>query len=333
MGFIEQILSDFDAAIAGYVQAVFGNLTTALSILWRAFLALVFCFWGYRTLYSGKFQGDALLYKIFIMVLVLAFCTNWGIYSSIVYDMATNFPNEFASFMVAGKGQTLDSANAALTNYIDNGFNVSLDLIKKGSFAKAMYWFYGGIAFLATLSFAVIALCLILLSKLALALLLAIGPVYILTLMFDSTQSLFRGWLSTLLNYALIPVLVYGLLALVSYIIGPRVAELMRAEQGVGNITIALVAYVLALFGSAFLATQLLAINSGITGGHTLSGLGRFTRESVKNSYKAMRATKSGSHRTFEATKKGLFMANAARSVGADAIGRALQNTRRGGRI
>ena len=48
---------------------------------------------------------------------------------------------------------------------------------------------------------------LLILSKLAIALLLAVAPLILLLLIFDNTRGFFEGWLRQLANYALIPLL------------------------------------------------------------------------------------------------------------------------------
>jgi type IV secretion system protein VirB6 len=53
----------------------------------------------------------------------------------------------------------------------------------------------------------VYAMFLIALSSIALAVLLALGPLFIAMLLFDATKRLFAAWIAQLVNYALITVL------------------------------------------------------------------------------------------------------------------------------
>ena len=74
---------------------------------------------------------------------------------------------------------------------------------------------YAGLVWFGTIGLTGYSTMLIVLSKLAVAILLSVGPIFILLLIFVNTKSLFEGWLRTLLNYAIVPIFVYALLALI----------------------------------------------------------------------------------------------------------------------
>ena len=70
------------------------------------------------------------------------------------------------------------------------------------------------------------ALVLIILAKLAIAVLLALGPVFIMLYLFGATRGFFEGWIRQLANFALLIVLTFGVLALILKIIEPSTTAL-----------------------------------------------------------------------------------------------------------
>ena len=65
----------------------------------------------------------------------------------------------------------------------------------------------------------VYAMLSIALSNIALAVLLALGPLFIAMLLFDSTRRLFSAWIAQLANYALVTILTVMVAALLLQVV------------------------------------------------------------------------------------------------------------------
>lgn len=124
-------------------------------------------------------------------------------------------------------------------------------------------WVCGALA--AALGFGIVVL-----SKVALALLIALGPIFIACAIFEATRRYFFGWLSQAVNYLVLFALIIAIFQLVLSI----VAEQWGAIDGDDPMAGGLVFIALCLLGSVFFL-QTPAIAAGIAGGASL-GLADF---------------------------------------------------------
>ena len=90
------------------------------------------------------------------------------------------------------------------------------------------FYLAGAVVWLLMGLLCVYAMFLIALSSIASAVLLAIGPLFIAMLLFDSTRRFFEAWIAQLANYALITILTVLVAALLLQI----VAVLCRPDGG-----------------------------------------------------------------------------------------------------
>jgi type IV secretion system protein VirB6 len=118
----------------------------------------------------------------------------------------------------------------------------------------------------------VYALFLMALARVALALLLAIGPVFIVLLLFESTQRYFGVWLAQLANYALL-----GVLAVLSASLMLTVVEayaVATAAKGAAILTVDALDMLLVAGLVLLLMRQVMPIAARLAGGVTLSSFG-----------------------------------------------------------
>lgn len=311
MDAIQLLINDVDNIVAGFVSLAFIQLSPGVQSLWRIMLILFIVIYGYKVFVSGDFEARAMMMRTFKFVITLAIATEWGAFSLIVYDLATNFPSEIAQEIIITKGQDAESIDASLTIFFDDGFAVGSELISKSSWNDLTSMFYGACIYISTILFGGYAAFLIILSKLGTALLLAVAPVFILMIVWDGSRDLFAGWLRTLMNYAFIPLFVYTLLALFGSIAESRLDSLDGAVQTGTAIAPALAAYLLATFAGFLLSLQIMTITSSVMGGLSLSTQGwveRTTRgtlrvpgNGVQGAARVGRSTKAA----YEAAKSG----------------------------
>lgn len=122
-------------------------------------------------------------------------------------------------------------------------------------------------ALASTLGFAVA-----LLAKLALTVLVALGPAFIALALFDATRRYFFGWLSQAVNYLVLLALVLVVLELVLALMRDRWADLSTGDPVVAG----LVFVALCLIGAIFFL-QTPAIAAGVAGGAS-AGLADFAQ-------------------------------------------------------
>lgn len=122
-------------------------------------------------------------------------------------------------------------------------------------------------ALLAALGFSIA-----LVAKLAVTLLIALGPVFIALALFDATRRFFFGWLSQAVNYLVLLALVLVVLELVLAVMQARWPELRSGDPVVAGLVFTALGLIGAIF---FLQTP--AIAAGVAGGAS-AGLADFAQ-------------------------------------------------------
>ena len=192
-----------DCASSQMAQAAFGRLfgsggalVPALTILLTLFVAL-FAF----ALITGRSRIgiSSLTPRIVTLGLVLTFATSWIAYQSVVWNLATGMPNQLASILTGTPGNAVD----VFAQKIDVVFQALIQA-SQGQQAQSTFsppgllWLGGTLLLLGTVG--VLAT-----SRIALAVLLALGPVFVVLALFPGTRGLFTGWLKGVVLLALAP--------------------------------------------------------------------------------------------------------------------------------
>lgn len=305
--FIEGLLDNLDHATLQFLCEN-QSFSPYVVTMWRAGAILVILYIGFTFLFGGSATFKDLMAQLAKIVFVLAVVSFASTYNTIFYTLSNILPNEIAGQLVAN-GASADAANAAstggvnrsLNNYMDDGFALSSQIEKDAGFIKGItVRLFQGITIIVTVLFAVAALLLLTLSKLASGVLLTVGPFFIIGLMFEKTKGYFEAWFKALMSFSLIPVILYALLAIILAIVknySDAAAAEDLARNGAFASFIAPV-IVISLIGVA-LITQVQSIAAQLAGGIALStqaGLAWAGRQIQDSAGKAARqaASKGG---------------------------------------
>jgi type IV secretion system protein VirB6 len=173
-----------------------GSLVPALTILLTLYVAL-FAF----ALITGRSRVgvSSLTPRIVTLGLVLTFATSWIAYQSVVWNLATGAPNEIAGILTGTQG----NATMVFAQKIDVVFQALIQASGEGTPDSAfsppgLMWLGGTLFLLATVG-------LLATTRIALAILLAIGPVFVVLALFPGTRGLFVGWLRGVVMLAIAP--------------------------------------------------------------------------------------------------------------------------------
>jgi len=279
---IEIFINTVDGIVLTFVQGSFGSLTGSIQTLWRLMFVLFIAVYGYKILISGRFHAGDLLVHIVKIIIILIVATQWGAFSFLVYDITTDLPSDIAGQIMLGTSNVFTdpaatdvvSANSALTNFYDRAMEVSEKVLEGAKWNSFGLYFYAFAIWAGAIAFAGYAAMLIILAKLSVAILLAVGPLFILLLIFANTKSLFEGWLRTLLNYAIIPIFVYLLLALLLTLAEAPLVLMENNSGSNGDFITSIGAFFFICFVSLLLLAQIMNMAGSITGGLTLSTMG-----------------------------------------------------------
>jgi len=173
-----------------------GQLAFALTLL----LGLYVGFFGISLMLGrANLSVRALLPKMMTLGLILTFATSFVAFSTIFYNIFIGGPDQIAGILTGTDG----SATATFAQKLDVVFlaiqEASGDTKDISAFSPpGMMWLGAMLLLLGTVGLLVTA-------RIALALLLAVGPIFVVMALFEGTRGLFTGWLKALVMLALAP--------------------------------------------------------------------------------------------------------------------------------
>jgi type IV secretion system protein VirB6 len=194
-----------DCAASSTAQAAFGRLFGTDGALLPALIILLTLYVGFFgfALITGRSRlgMSALTPRMITLGLVLTFATSWIAYQSVVWNLAVGAPDRIAGILMGSDG----SATQIFAAKIDVVMTALMDATGDQADAAAatfsppgLMWLGGTLLLLGTVG--VLAT-----SKIALAILLGLGPVFVVMALFTSTRGLFVGWLKGVVMLAIAP--------------------------------------------------------------------------------------------------------------------------------
>jgi len=277
---MEQLIINVNNIVLGFVQGSFGSLSGTVHALWYLMFIVFIAVYGYKIMISGRFSASDIIVHCLKIIVLLVLATDWNTFFLFIYRMVTDMPSDLAGQIMQGASAGFGSAadpvtvNTALSQFYARSLHVASLLLEGASWSQTGLYLYAFLVWLGALVFTGYAMMLIILSKLAVAVLLAVGPLFILLLMFTNTRKLFEGWLRTLLNYALIPVFVYVLLAIL-LTLAESPLRYMELHSGVyDQFLTSIGSFLMICVVSAMLLGQVMGMAASVTGGVALSTMG-----------------------------------------------------------
>ncbi|MGZ3197404.1 MAG: type IV secretion system protein, partial [Croceibacterium sp.] len=196
-------LHGVDCAAGQMAEAAFGRLfgthgalLPALTILLTIYVAL-FAF----ALITGRSRIgiNSMTSRLVTMGLVLTFATSWIAYQSVVWNLATGAPNELAGILTGTPGNATDVFAGKIDVVFQALIQASNGQTADSAFSPpGLLWVGGTLLLLGTVG-------ILATSRIALAVLLALGPVFVVLALFQGTRGLFTGWLKGVVLLALAP--------------------------------------------------------------------------------------------------------------------------------
>ena len=182
---------------------------STLSIVLSGFLTIFIALIGYSLLLGRSFTIRSATLAMLKIGAVFALATSWPAYRTLVYDLVVDGPAQIVgdigrpSAVPGSDGsllQRLDATDAQLAQLAIDGVGIGRrDDVPPPPFAGFNAFALGGSRILYLIT-AVAGLGVI---RVVAGLMLALGPFFIAFLMFDSTRSLFEGWVRVLGGAAL----------------------------------------------------------------------------------------------------------------------------------
>ena len=228
---VDCLASETTAAAFGRLFGGNGALVPALTAL----LTLYIAFFAFSLLTGRSRLGiSALTPRMMTLGLVLTFATSWVAYQSVVWNLAIGAPDQIASVLTGARG----SATQIFADRIDIVFAAIAEVASStgqsaqgagagatsGSFTPAnVMWLGALLLLLGTVGILVTA-------RIALAVLLAVGPVFVVLALFTGTRGLTAGWLRGVVMTAIMPLFVVTGGGIVMELLVPVIGALRSGE-------------------------------------------------------------------------------------------------------
>jgi type IV secretion system protein VirB6 len=242
-----------------------GSLTPALTIL----LTLYIAFFAISLLTGrSRVSVSALTPRMMTLGLVLTFATSWLAYQGVVWNLAVGAPDQIAGVLLGAKGSATQlfadridmifAAIAEVASVSGGGQGGALQNTASGSFTPGnLMWLGALLLMLGTVGVLVTA-------RIALAVLLAIGPVFVVLGLFSGTRGLTAGWLRGVVLTAITPLFVVLGGGLMLELLVPVVNALRDGEGIDGRAAMAL--FMIAAIHIALMTMVLRVIGSMVAG-------------------------------------------------------------------
>ena len=274
MGFFATFWTWLNGQLATYIGDNTARLATALEPAVVTLATVYVMAWGYLHL-TGKIEEPVLtgLRRILVLAAILGVGLRLWLYNALIVDTFYHAPAELAS-AVAGSADpvsTIDtiweSGGAVAGALWDKGgvMNLHLGFVM----AAVLVWCLMGML-------CVYAMFLIALSSISLAVLLALGPLFIALLFFDASKRYFNAWIAQLANYALITVLTVMVAALLLQVVQSYATQ--TAARGAAILTVDALNMVLMAMLVFLVLRQVMPIASSLAGGASLNSFGLTSR-------------------------------------------------------
>src|SRR5215469_4714547 len=269
MGFFAEFNAWLNALLAGYIgnntARIAGALEPAIVTLGIVYVMV----WGYLEL-TGQIEEPFIggVKRIITLAVILGCALQLWLYNSLLVDTFFNAPAQLGAVIVGAFDPV-----GIIDQIIFVGGDAANLLLEKGGLLNGFAYYLAGIGvYLIVGLTAIYTIFLLALSRVALSVLLALGPLFIALLLFNSTKRFFEAWLAQLANYAFITILAILVAALMLRVV--TVSAHQAVSEG-GSIQIANAVRVCMAAGLTFLVMrQVMPMAAGLASGLALSSFG-----------------------------------------------------------
>lgn len=274
MGFFQTFSTWLNGQLAAYIGTTTAKVSLALEPAVVTFATVYVMVWGYLQM-TGRIEQPFVvgMKRMVTLAVVLGVALKLWLYNSVIVDTFYQAPVQLAA-AVAGAPDPVKTIDTIW----DAGGTVADYLFQNGSFFRANVSFYlaGVIVWILVGLLCVYTMFLLSLSSIALSVLLALGPLFFVTLLFEHTRRLFDAWIAQLTNYALISLLT----VLVSTLLLQLVASYAHqtVERGPDLATVDALDMLLVSVLVFLVMRQVMPIAAGLAGGSSLSSFGTVSR-------------------------------------------------------
>jgi type IV secretion system protein VirB6 len=273
MGFF----AEFNAWLEALLRTFIADKTALIAQLLEPVIVtmgvLYVVLWGYLQI-MGRVEEPFMVgvRRLLTLALILGVSLHLWAYNEVIVGFFFEAPQGLAAQMIGGT-EMPETVGIIDEIFFDGDDAASLLLTKGEIFNRnIIYYAAAGAVYLFVGATAVYTMFLLALSRIALCVLIALGPAFIALLFFETTKRFFEAWLAQLSNYAFLTILAVLVAALMLHVIATAAQQAVAAGPDIQ------IAHALRLCVAAALTLLIMwqapSMAQGLASGVALSSLG-----------------------------------------------------------
>lgn len=286
--FYTNFFNKIDGVLSSYVSSTSSSVIGAFSGTATTLLMIYVALWGWMmirgTINEPLRDG---LQRIIKISLIWGFAMSVGTYQTQISNWVFNAPGDAAALVSGGSG----GSPASEMGFLDNAQDQVYMAYQNETNQAAADGNAIGIPDIGEEIFAYVILVvgsimvlygafLYILSLVALAVLLAIGPIFIIALFFEASKPFFEKWIGMLFHYVFVVMLTAAVLSIILSVVNAYVTTANSQAGGSGSFTgVAFPIVIISLVG-ALILMQVQTKASALSGGVALATMGMFAATS-----------------------------------------------------
>lgn len=265
------VIARVDYVTMTYVAKISQKAIAAITPVVVAGLTLSFVAFGFLIMQGAvQVPFGEFIRKCLRISIISAFCLTGGLYQTQIAQAIIGLPDDMASVVlgddsIKGAGHVIDYA-------AESGFKQAGDAFEKAGFMSTEGLVFALIGLIMTLATAVtvaIGAAFIIMSKLIMAVLAGLGPIFIAALLFQPTARFFELWVGQLLNYVLLVTLFAGIFTFMMELFSDYMQDMTM--DGTQNLAFTLGGAVMLAVASTIVLLQIPNVASSLGGGAAIS--------------------------------------------------------------
>lgn len=275
--FYERIFTTLNSTLTGYVSSTASDIINAITPVATTLITIYVMLWGWsmmRGVISEPITDG--VGRIIRLTIISAIALNVGRYNGFLADWLWNSPDAIASVIASGYSNSVSNAqflDGIMSRLFDFGEAFRLKaMTSPGIFPDFSLLLTAFAIWGAGLLATGYSAFLLILAKMALAVILAIGPIFVLLTIFESMRRFFDAWIGQALNFVFLVMLTAATIKLILTILQMYLSD-ASGKLIDPAIDLALPAIVICVVGFLVLV-QAPSIASALGGGVAISTLG-----------------------------------------------------------
>ena len=274
----ERIFANVDEATARFITETVSNVISYITPIFTSMVIIYIVIWGYLMLF-GK-VNDAIQEGIFRMIrigVIVTFALSVGTYSGVVVNLLQGGPEKLSAVVT---GTTDGTTPQMLDHLFSKVFDVAKAAWDKGGVMNGNFGLYliALIVLVVGSGLTLFVAFMVLLAKLMTVILLGIGPLFIISTLFEPLKRFFESWIGMVCNFGLLLILSASVGAMMVSLASTYISKMAPTESAAANMANLGSASMLCLvFALCILVVrQVPSIASALGGGVAMATQGAF---------------------------------------------------------